>query len=192
MKTIKLLAIACISAITFASCSDDENPTPTNPEEVITTMTVTLSPASGSDVVLKTQDLDGDGPNAPVVTVSGNLLANTTYSGTILLENETKDPAKNITTEVAEEADEHQFFYIATGITPTFTYTGANDSNGNPVGITFSLATGDAGSGTLTFTLRHKPNKTASGVSGGDITNAGGETDIEASFDVTVANPAVL
>ncbi|MCH2032642.1 MAG: type 1 periplasmic binding fold superfamily protein [Tenacibaculum sp.] len=192
MKTIKLLAIACISAITFASCSDDENPTPTNEEEVITTMTVTLSPASGSDVVLKTQDLDGDGPNAPVVTVSGNLLANTTYSGTILLENETEDPAENITTEVAEEADEHQFFYSATGITPTFTYTGANDSNGNPVGITFSLATGDAGSGTLTFTLRHEPNKTASGVSGGDITNAGGETDIEASFDVTVANPAVL
>lgn len=192
MKTIKLLAIACISAITFASCSDDENPTPTNEEEVITTMTVTLSPASGSDVVLKTQDLDGDGPNAPVVTVSGNLLANTTYSGTILLENETEDPAENITTEVAEEADEHQFFYSATGITPTFTYTGANDSNGNPVGITFSLATGDAGSGTLTFTLRHEPNKTASGVSGGDITNAGGETDIEASFNVTVANPAVL
>ncbi|CAL2086721.1 type 1 periplasmic binding fold superfamily protein [Tenacibaculum sp. 190524A05c] len=192
MKTIKLLAIACISAITFASCSDDENPTPTNEEEVITTMTITLTPASGSAVTLQTRDLDGDGPNAPVVTVSGNLLANTTYTGAIVLLNETEDPAENVTTEVAEEADEHQFFYSATGISPTFTYAGTNDSNGNPVGINFSVATGAAGTGTITVTLRHEPNKTATGVSGGDITNAGGETDIEATFNVTVTNPAVL
>ena len=37
-----------------------------------------------------------------------------------------------------------------------------------------------------TITLRHEPAKTATGVSGGDITNAGGETDIEVVFDVTV------
>ncbi len=189
MKTIKLLAIACISAITFASCSDDENPTPTNEEEVITTMTVTLTPTSGTPIVLKTQDLDGDGPTAPTVTVSGNLLANTTYNGVILLENETESPAENITTEVAAEADEHQLFYTATGISPTFTYTGATDSMGNPVGITFSVATGVSGTGTITVTLRHEPNKSATGVSNGDITNAGGETDIEATFNVTVVDP---
>ncbi|HBK71516.1 MAG TPA: type 1 periplasmic binding fold superfamily protein, partial [Flavobacteriaceae bacterium] len=34
--------------------------------------------------------------------------------------------------------------------------------------------------------LRHEPNKSASGVSDGDITNAGGETDIEVIFNITV------
>ena len=36
------------------------------------------------------------------------------------------------------------------------------------------------------MTLRHEPAKDASGVAAGDITNAGGETDIEVTFDVTV------
>lgn len=188
MKTIKLLAIACISAITFASCSDDD-PTPTNEEEVITTMTVTLTPdGGGNDVVLRTRDLDGDGPNAPEVTVSGTIFANTTYNGTIELLNETEDPAEDITEEVAAEAEAHQFFYTSTGISPTFTYAGANDANGNPVGINFSVATGAAGSGTVTFILRHEPNKSAAGVNEGNIANAGGETDIEATFNVTISD----
>jgi len=35
-------------------------------------------------------------------------------------------------------------------------------------------------------TLRHQPDKGAIGVSDGDITNAGGETDIEVLFDVII------
>ena len=34
--------------------------------------------------------------------------------------------------------------------------------------------------------LRHEPDKSAAGVSSGDITNAGGETDIEVSFNVII------
>lgn len=190
MKTIKLLAFTFISTLCFISCSDDDNPAPPVDPEVITTMTITLTPTNdGSAIELKTRDLDGDGPNPPVVTVSGNLSANTTYNGAILVENETVSPAENITEEVAEEAEEHQFFYTANGdISPTFTYTGANDANGNPVGISFSIATGAAGSGTITITLRHEPAKNAMGVSNGDITNAGGETDIEGVFNVTISD----
>jgi hypothetical protein len=190
MKTIKLLAIACISAITFASCSDDD-PAPTNEEEVITTMRVTLTPVGGgNDIVLESQDLDGDGPNAPTVT-GGTLSQNTTYNATIVLLNETESPAENITTEVAAEAEEHQFFYTASGINPTFTYAGNNDADGNPVGINFTLESGAAGTGTITVTLRHEPNKDATGVSDGNITNAGGETDIEVTFDITVQGTAI-
>ncbi|HBK82722.1 MAG TPA: type 1 periplasmic binding fold superfamily protein, partial [Flavobacterium sp.] len=35
-------------------------------------------------------------------------------------------------------------------------------------------------------TLIHKPNKTASGVEAGDITNAGGSRDAEVSFPISV------
>lgn len=185
MKHIKLLAVLFISALTITSCSDDD-PKVINEEEVITTMTIELTPnGGGNKVTLKSKDADGEGPNAPVVT-GGTLVANTTYNAVIKLENELENPAENITTEVAEEADEHQFFYSANGVSGTFTYAGDNDSNGNPVGINFTVVTGAAGTGKYVVTLRHEPNKSVAGVKGGDITNAGGETDIQVEFPITV------
>lgn len=191
MKSIKLLAFLFIATLAFTGCSKDKTPPQVNAEEVITTMTITLTPASGTPIVLKTQDLDGNGPKAPEVTVSGRLAPNATYNGAITLLNETETPAGNVTDEVKAEDKDHQFFYSATGANATFAYAGANDGNGNPVGLSFTLTTGAASSGKLTFTLRHKPNKTAAGVKNGDITNAGGETDIQATFDVTIATTPI-
>ena len=83
MKNSKLLSLLLIATLVFASC-DNDDPEPVNEEEVITTLTATLTPVTGgTSIVLKTQDLDGDGPNAPVVTVSGPLAANTVYNGTM-------------------------------------------------------------------------------------------------------------
>jgi hypothetical protein len=185
MKTIKLLSILFIASILFISC-DNDDPEPVNEEEVITTMTATLTPVSGGGtIVLKTQDLDGDGPDTPVVTVSGSLAANTTYNGVMEVLNETESPAEDITEEVLEEALEHQFFFTPTNSIATFAYSDA-DSEGNPLGIQFTLTTTDGGAGNITITLIHEPEKTEPGVSSGDITNAGGEADIEATFSVTV------
>lgn len=185
MKLIKLFSILTIFSLVFTSCSDSD-PTPVHEEEVITTMTVVLTPnGGGNNVTIKSQDLDGDGPNAPVIT-GGTLTANTTYNAVITLLNETENPAGNITEEVAKEADEHQFFYKANNVAGTFTYAGTNDANGNPVGIQFTVTTGVAGVGTYIVTLKHEPNKSAAGVKEGDITNAGGSTDIEVSFPITV------
>ncbi|KAB1159280.1 type 1 periplasmic binding fold superfamily protein [Tenacibaculum aiptasiae] len=184
MKLIKLFSILTIFSLVFASCSDS-TPTVVNEEEVITTMKVVLTDSSNNTVTLESKDLDGDGPNPPVIT-GGTLKASTTYNAVITLLNETENPAGNVTDEVAKEADEHQFFYSATGVAGTFAYAGTNDSNGNPVGIQFTVTTGAAGTGTYTVTLRHEPNKSAAGVKDGDITNAGGSTDIEVSFPITV------
>ena len=60
------------------------------------------------------------------------------------------------------------------------------DTQGNPIGLQIILSTGVASSGSLTVTLRHEPNKSAEGVSDGDITNAGGETDITTTFNVSI------
>jgi hypothetical protein len=188
MKTLKVLSILFTSALVFTSCSDDDNPVIVNEEEVITTLTATLTPAGGgSTITLRTQDLDGDGPNAPIITVTGGpFIINTVYNGSLVLLNETVSPAESINEEIEEEDDEHQFFYQVSNNLATFAYTDA-DGDGNPVGLEFSVTTSaTAGAGTLTITLRHEPNKSASGVSEGDITNAGGETDIEAIFPITV------
>ena len=100
MKFLKYALLA--STLIFASCTD-ENDTPpvVNEEEVITTLTVTLD--SGTDqIVLQYQDLDGEGSDPAVITVSGTLSANTVYDGSIVLLNEIE--GENITEEVEEEA----------------------------------------------------------------------------------------
>lgn len=185
MKTIKLLAIPFLCLALFTSCEDDDvDPVPVNEEEVITTMTIDLTPATGNTITLRTRDLDGDGPTAPVVTVSGNLMANTTYTGSIELLDETDlTDVEDITEEVEEEDDEHQFFFN-TGL-GTVAYADMDD-DGNPVGLSFTLTTGAATTGSFTVTLRHDLDKNAPGVSDGDIANAGGSTDITQTFMVTV------
>lgn len=186
MKTLKILSILFTSALFFTSCSNDDTPEVVNEEEVITTLTATLAPVgSGSTVTLQIRDLDGDGPDLPVIT-GGSLEANTVYNVSLVLLNETESPAESINEEIEEEDDEHQFFYQVTNNLASFAYTDT-DGDGNPVGLSFTVSTtSTTGMGSLTITLRHEPNKGASGVSDGDITNAGGETDIEAVFPITV------
>jgi len=183
MKKLNYLAFAIVTILGLSSCSND-NDGPANEEEVITTVTTTLT-SGVNTITLTSRDLDGDGPDAPVVTVSGPLAANSTYNGNVLFLNELASPPENISTEVAEEGDEHQVFFQAAANIGTFTYTDA-DVNGKPIGLSFTLQTGNAASGTLTVTLRHEPNKNASGVSEGDITNAGGATDAQVSYGISV------
>ena len=182
MKTNKFQLTLFAIIFTFTSCSKDDDPAPevVNEEEVITTLEVTLTSGS-STIIMKTQDLDGDGPNPPVVTVSGNLTSGIVYDGAIKVLNELETPAEDITEEVEEESDEHQFFFTPGGGLDVTTEYSNFDSTGNNLGTQFKLTTGSASSGRLTFTLRHEPTKPNSG-----LVDAGGETDVEATFNITI------
>tara|TARA_B110000211_G_scaffold70322_1_gene81350 strand:- start:187 stop:816 length:630 start_codon:yes stop_codon:yes gene_type:complete len=189
MKTMKKCSMYALLAIAMIGCSDDDAaPLPINEEEVITTVILTLTPESGDQVVLTTIDLDGDGPDEPETTVSGSFLENTEYQGAVRFLNETETPAEEITDEVLQQADHHQVFYeIQGGLDIGIMYNDdQQDTQGNPIGLQITLTTGAASSGSLTVTLRHEPNKSAEGVSDGDITNAGGETDITTTFNVSI------
>ncbi len=185
MKTIKMMAFLAVFALAFTSCDDDDDaPAPINEEEVITTMNVMLSDGTTTKMLTVTDD-DGDGPNAPVISAD-DLDANTTYQGTIQFLNELETPVEDKTAEIAEEDLDHQVFYVpSSGLSATITYND-QDANGNPVGLDFTLTTGDASTGQLTVILLHEGDKDAAGVSDGDPTNAGGETDIEATFDISI------
>lgn len=189
MKTIKHFLILFLATGLFFSCSsDDDNPDPVNEEEIITTVNFVLTPVgNGNIVTFQSQDLDGDGPNAPVNSQIGSLVASTEYTASVQFLNELENPAENITLEVLDEADEHQVFYSLTGTSgSTVTYSDT-DSDGNPLGILTVFNAGSASTNnTLTITLRHEPNKTASGVSDGNIANAGGETDVEVTFNFDI------
>jgi hypothetical protein len=180
LKNLKFLTAALVASSLVIGCSKDD-PQAVNEEELITTLTVTLQPEDGSTaVILKFRDLDGDGPEDPEFE-TGNLTAGTTYNGSIKVENETEDPAKDITEEVEEENLEHQFFYTVGGGLDVTTSGENTDDQGNKLGTTFILEAGAVSSGTLTFTLRHEPTKPNEG-----LEDAGGETDISATFEVSV------
>ena len=183
-KTFYLLPLMLIALTVFSAC-DKDDPVIPNEEEVITTLTYTLVPQNGGDpVVFSFRDVDGDGGNAPLI-MAGTLKANTTYTGAILLLNEQETPAGNITEEVKAEGAEHQFFFKSTLADVSIAYAD-KDVNGKPLGLMTNLTTQNAGSGKLTLILRHMPDKKATGVMDGDVTNAGGETDIEVTFYLNV------
>ncbi len=188
MKTFKtiFLSVSLFVSLVFTSCSKDDNPTPQQviEEEVITTVTTVLRKGTQT-ITLTSRDVDGDGPTQPVVTVSGNLSANTIYTGTITILNETVTPAEDITEEILTKGLEHQFFFQAPTTLGSFAYTDA-DSAGKPIGLAFSYTTLNAATGNFTLVLRHEPNKSASGVATGNIANAGGSTDAEVIYPIVV------
>jgi|TARA_B110000908_G_C10256217_1_gene455662 hypothetical protein len=187
MKINFLLVMGVCSLLFITSCKKDEpeDPIIPNEEEVITTLNLTLTPdVGGTPVLLTFQDLDGDGGNPPTIT-GGTLDTSANYTCSLELLNELEIPAGDISQEVQEEAEEHQFFFHTSVSGLNIAYDDM-DANGNPIGLSTIVTTNEVSSGTITVTLRHLPNKDASGVSTGDITNAGGETDIEVTFDVEV------
>ncbi|MEO1438420.1 MAG: type 1 periplasmic binding fold superfamily protein [Bacteroidota bacterium] len=180
----KFLTLLGLVGVLFSACSKDD-PEEENEEEVITTLIVTLDDGNGNTKTLSFADADAD-PNTPAVFVLDALDANTTYSFEVRVLNETETPAEEVTTEILEEDEDHQFFFIPAGtLNVTAAYTDM-DADGNPIGQEGTMTTGDASAGNLTVILRHEPDKNATGVSDGDVANAGGETDIEVDFAVTI------
>ena len=184
MRTPYYLAVGLATA--FAACDDDDPVIePVNEEELITTVTLTLS--SDTDQATFTLfDPDGNG-GVSAVTTGDTLSAGTAYSYAVSFVNAAETPAEDITAEVREEDEEHQVFISFSDFDATLTEQD-EDGDGRPLGITGEIVVADdaSGTGTMTLTLVHEPDKDAEGVADGDITNAGGETDVEARFPVTI------
>ena len=182
------LSLGLSMTLAITSCKKDEIPDPVipNEQEIITTLNYTLIPiGGGTEILMSLVDMDGDGPQAPVISVSDSLAANAQYSAELLLLNETETPSDTINVEIIAEADEHQFFFVTEGLDLTVAYSDS-DGDGNPIGLSTVIDTATPSEGTLKIILRHEPDKSANGVAQGDISNAGGETDIEATFDVVI------
>ena len=194
----KYLWASLLAVVALSSCDDDDPEIP-NEEEVITTVILELEDEAGNDIDFVFEDLDGDGGNAPEIT-SEPLAANTTYHGHIEFLNELAEEeeeeeeededehghahGEDVTEEIREEAEEHQVFYVlSSGVDATAQYEDDDvDADGNPVGLEVIITTGDASTGTLTITLRHEPKKPNDGT----LSDAGGETDVEVTFDMVI------
>jgi hypothetical protein len=185
MKTMKtsIPLLSIIALLFMTSCTDDDAVTIINEEELITTVELELTnSADATNVVLfKSVDIDGEGPDDPVITITGTVNANSTYQGAVRFLNESIAPSENITEEVIEESNEHEVFYISSITDLTITKTDV-DVNGNPLGVFVTFQTGAIGTGTLIVVLRHEPIKPNDNT----LIGAGGETDAEVSFNFEV------
>ncbi|HQW70905.1 MAG: type 1 periplasmic binding fold superfamily protein [Saprospiraceae bacterium] len=184
IKHIYILSLMFVlSSLLLLSCSYDVEPV--NEEEVINEIKIILKDEDNKSYILSYSDSDGDGPIAPQIT-SQELPANQKLTGNITFENTLNTPVQSITDEILEEGDVHQLFYIFSGNpTPSIIYQDS-DVNGKPIGLQFEIITKEPYIGKLNLVLRHQPNKNGSNVNTGDITNAGGESDVDISFDVVV------
>jgi hypothetical protein len=191
----------CASLSLVVACGDDGTG-PEDPQEVITSVTLTFTPVGGGTaVVVEADDPDGDGGDPPVIDDLD--LAAGAYTLAVTFENRLEDPPENITEEVADESDQHQVFFTGTGVDgPASDQPGAplthayadTDANDLPVGLDNTI-TAAAGAGNLTVTLRHLPpindvaQKTADlaeEVKANGFGSLAGDTDAAVTFPVTV------
>jgi len=184
-------AAILVTSMMFVSCDNPADDDDAGEQELITKVTITLEETGTNNVVtIVWSDPDGDGTGDFVGTAS--LKSNTTYEGTIELLNElaTDPDERDVTAEILEKADEHQFFYtFSTNIQPfaTITITDRDDRN-LPIGLEFDLVTtalpvGTASvAGTLNVVLSHYSTITKTG------TNAGNEEDVNITAPLSISN----
>ena len=164
-----------LSGALLTACSDDdEAPEAENEEEVITDVTLTFTnTADATDVVTAAaQDPDGAGVQPLEIRDEITLTSGATYTLELEVLNKLDpDDPEDIGEEIAEEDDEHQFFFAFTDdafsdpdgdgniddSSGSINYND-EDENGNPVGLSTTWTAGDALSdGSFRIILQHQP-----------------------------------
>ena len=193
---LNYLLYAVLTLFIFTACEEDEAaPEEENEVEVFTDVKLVFTPVvGGAAVEAAAQDPDGAGVQELQVLGAINLAANTDYLLSMMIENCLEDPCEDMNEEIAEEAEEHQFFFAFTNDAFTSPVGNGNmdnasdpinyigfDGNGNPVGLNTNWTTGSASTGTFTVQLQHQPDvKTATSGS------TDGDTDFALTFNLNI------
>ncbi|QDH80139.1 hypothetical protein FKX85_14275 [Echinicola soli] len=198
MKKLSALAVMTILSVALLSCGKDD-PVPELDQEVITDVTLTFTEVDGNDDIIGTameynassDEGIGLGGNVIIDDIDGlepgkrYLVEITAYNG---IANE------DITEEIKEEGDEHQFFFLGSAFTGESTILeyayDDEDEDRNPIGLRgFVTVNENTGNGTSVFNLvlRHDLDKNFEGAdnpSWENFVQAGGESDLDIDFDV--------
>ena len=176
----------CLVLFLFSSCKEtDPVKPPVNEHDYATDVIITLlNQSNPQDTIISTwSDLDGPGGNSPTISDTLRLAKGKKYNGSITLYNKSKNPIENITNEIIELADEHQFFY-----TPSSTINSLivsildKDSKNLPIGLLFTIDSpiSNQGIGLLNVVLSHYDDSPKDGF------NRSAETDIEIDFPISL------
>ncbi len=186
------MALFSVILLSFGltACDNPADDDDAGEQEFITKITIRLEEQGSQNVVnIVWSDPNGDGIGD--FTGTANIKSNRTYKGTIELLNElaTDQNERDVTKEIEEEADEHQFFYtFSSNLAPFAVVTITDrDSKGLPVGLEFDIVTAALPGGTASLTgsmnivLSHYSTITKAG------TNPGNEEDVNISAPVTIS-----
>lgn len=176
-------------ATLLTACGDDPTQPVDNEQELITDVTITLTPVGGGTAIVTTiADPDGPGitpPNAQTAAIT--LTPGVTYNGTVTFFDRSNpaDP-EDITVEVEEEGDEHRVFYTVAGMSGVTIPDASLDTDGGgaPLGLSFQVVVDGAasGTGTIQVVLSHYDDSPK-----GDGSTPSSETDVDVTFDASVS-----
>ncbi len=199
MKNLQKLPIYlfAILAMGFASCESDD-PVPENDAEVITDVTLTFQEldatgaAVGTPFTAKASDPEGIEVGATPTIETVTLAKGKNYRMNITLTNGIE--GEDITEEVLEESDEHQFFFLGGAFTSNILTIAYDDPSGELIGLQTDL-TVSSSPGTnntqMQVILRHALDKSYPGATNPNFQTyeqAGGETDLDITFPVVIEN----
>jgi hypothetical protein len=197
-----IIALAAILLVVSGCHKDDKTDEVkiADPVEAITKATLTFTPTTGDAVIATATDPDGTGSQKIASDGIVNLMKGTTYVLTIALTNELAAPGTSgydVSKEVENEGDEHQFFFAWNGLfsdpvgtgniddkTGTVNYSGGSnskDKNGLALGLTTTWTTASTPGFGRDFRvlLKHQPNLKSVN-SNADT----GETDLDVVFTI--------
>lgn len=190
-----LIAFALVS-FAFSSCSSDD-PAPENDGELITDVTLTFQELDesnnpvGSPFDFTASDAEGIeiGSTPTVETVT--LAKGKKYQMTIEVYNSVA--GEDITEEIREESDEHQFYFLGSAFagTPILTYV-YDDEGGIKLGLKGIVTVDETpitNNGNMQILLRHDLDKSFPGADNPNFSNyaqAGGETDLDIIFPLII------
>ncbi len=192
LKKVSLYLLALL-AFGFASC-ESEDPEKENEGELITDVTLKFQELNGSNALVgdvlsfKASDPQGIEVGKTPNVQSISLTKGKKYQMTIEVTNSIE--GEDITQEILEEAEEHQFFFLGQVFDSSFFSIQYADAGGIALGVktnvTVSASTGTNNS-SMRVVLRHDLDKNFPGASNPNFANfvqAGGETDLDITFPV--------
>jgi hypothetical protein len=195
---LRISGFMCLLVVTLLCACEPDDPEKEDVPELITRVRLTFTPVEGAPVVAVATDPDGAGvqPLSPEGPIS--LTPDTGYTLTLSLINDlasSNSPEYDISAEVAEESDEHMFFFSWTDdvfVEPEgngnidnrsdAVYYLDSDEDHLPLGLeTTWISTHLAASGDFRVVLKHQPGLKSET---SDVTV--GETDLDIVFDISV------
>jgi hypothetical protein len=197
MENLRKLPVYLFAALAigFASCESDD-PEPENDGEVITDVTLTFQELNASGGLVgtpfsaKASDPEGiEVGTAPTIQTI-NLVKGKIYRMTITVTNSIEN--EDITAEILEEADEHQFFFLGGAFTGNILTIAYNDPSGKLIGLQNRLTVSSSpgtNNTSMQVILRHDLDKNFPGATNPNFANyaqAGGESDLDITFPVVI------
>jgi hypothetical protein len=197
MKNLKKVSLylAALLTLGFASCESDD-PTQENDGEVITDVTLKFQELDASNALVgsvlsfKASDPQGIEVGKTPTIQSISLAKGKKYQMTIEVTNAIK--GEDITQEILTEAAAHQFFFLGQVFESNIFSIQYADAGGVALGlkntVTVSISPGTNNSN-MRVVLRHDLNKNFPGATSPTFANfaqAGGETDLDLTFPVTL------